>query len=133
MVILSVVTRTMGVRFPLLQPISTLFIRMQISVKRNGTAVSTMDLKKLHNGDIEIEYMNTLPEYRNQGFASLLLNKAKRIAEKSNTILVAFVEPNKSGGLTFQQETEWLERNGFKHLKRYDFGGYFKPVMIYHK
>ncbi len=106
---------------------------MQLSITRDGKIVSTLDLKKLKNGDIELEYLRTLPEYRTRGCASVLLKKAKMIADKSNKSLIAFVEPDKSGGLTFQQEIEWLTRNGFQHVKRYDFGGYFKPVMIYHK
>ena len=103
---------------------------MDLKVQRDGKIVSTMTLKRLKNGDIDIEYVKTDPMYRGQGLSSSLLKKAMTMADKMGVSLVAFIEPDKSGGLTFDQEEQWLARYGFVKV-RYDYGGYFKPVMIY--
>jgi len=105
---------------------------MELKIQRDEKTVCSMTLTKLKNGDIEIEYVQTDPSYRNKGLASSLLKKAIAIADRSKSNLVGFIEPDRTGGLTFQQEVEWLSRHGFVFQKKYDFGNYnFKPVMIY--
>lgn len=89
-----------------------------------------MTLSKTEWGDWEIAYVKTDPLHRGKGFASILLKRAKAIADEVQIPLIAFIDPDKSGGLTYEQEEEWLKRHGFKKEK-YDFGEYKKPVMIY--
>ncbi len=100
---------------------------MKLKVQRNGIVVCECDLKRTSQNHWEIDYIRTLKEFRGKGYASQLLQRAKTIAIRSNTSLVAFIEPDGTG-LTFEQETNWFIRNGFIKTE-YDFGGYFKPVM----
>ena len=106
---------------------------MKLKIHKDGKEVSYMLLTKLPNGDIEIEFSKTDPKYRNRGFASLLLTKAKVMADKMHKNLVTVIDPDNSGGLTYQQEFEWLVRHGFKPVRKYEFEKHnFKNVMIYH-
>jgi hypothetical protein len=60
-----------------------------------------------------------------------LLNKAKAMADKMHRTLVTVIDPDKSGGLTYQQEFEWLIRHGFKSVREYEFEKHnYKSVMI---
>jgi hypothetical protein len=42
---------------------------------------------------------------------------------------VAFIEPDQDSSLSADQEIFWLKRHGFKG-EWYDFGGFFKWVMV---
>jgi ribosomal protein S18 acetylase RimI-like enzyme len=104
---------------------------MRLKSYRNKVVVANLTLKKLKNGDVELEYLWVEPKYRKQGIASKLLKSAISMANKKMVGLVAFIEPHKESSLTYDQEVEWLRRNGFKKIKRYDFGRVYKPVMYY--
>lgn len=102
---------------------------MEIKIQRNGKVVSFMCLKKTRAGDLEIEMVKTEPEYRSKGLASKLLKRAISISHKDCRSLVAVLDPE-PGGLTYDQEVTWLKKHGFRSVRRYDMGGYFKPVMV---
>lgn len=102
---------------------------MEFKVQRNGKVVCFLSLKKTRVGDLEIEMVKTEPEYRNKGLATILLKKAITVSQKDCRSLVAVLDPE-PGGLTYEQEVSWLKKHGFKSIRRYDMGGYFKPVMI---
>ena len=103
---------------------------MRIKIQRDGKEVAYIILKYIH-AEIEIEYLHTDPMYRGKGFATSLLNKAKAMSDRMKRPLIGFVDPDKSGGLTHEQEEKWLIKHGFIKIKKYDFGGYYKPVMMY--
>jgi ribosomal protein S18 acetylase RimI-like enzyme len=101
---------------------------MKLTKRIDGKEVCFIRLTKLHNNDIEIEYLWTDPNHRSQGFANQLLKKAMMMADKLGVSLVGFIEPDGTG-LSRDQEIAWLSKNGFQLNKRYDFGGFTKPVM----
>lgn len=105
---------------------------MKLKIKRSGIIASQLTLTKLKNGNYEIEYVSTLREYRGNGFAGRLIEKAKKFADKELTSLVAFIEPHPASSLDYTQEVDWFIRKGFIRVKKYYFDeGCIKPVMLY--
>ena len=89
---------------------------MKFQVKRNGSVASEITIKFLPSGDHEIAYIRTAMEYRGQGLASKLIEKAKL----KYPVLVAFLDDDGTG-LTVEQMEAWYKRHGFKRT-RYDLG-----------
>lgn len=88
-----------------------------------------MSLKKTRCGDLEIEMVRTDPEYRKNGFATKLLKRAIEISKKECRTLVGVLDPDPDG-MPYDTEVAWLKKHGFKSVRRYDMGGYFKPAMV---
>jgi ribosomal protein S18 acetylase RimI-like enzyme len=107
---------------------------MKLHIKRNKKSIAYISLVWLrHNGHLEIEYLRVEKEFRGQGLASKLLEKAKKIALEKETVLVGLIDPHPDSSLTYEQEKQWMERRGFKQVKRYDFGGHYKRVMVFNQ
>jgi len=101
---------------------------MKIYIKRNGKLVAYISLVRCLGGT-EIEFLKVDKEYWGKGFATELLNKAKKVAGENN--LVALIEPIKDSSLNYEQKKEWLIRNGFKKVAKYNLGDCIKSVMVY--
>ena len=101
---------------------------MKLMVKRNGVVASEITIVQC-NGDFEIKYLRTSPEYRGRGFASTLIEKAKAKFPS----LVAFIDDDGTG-LTVEQMEQWYRRHGFKKC-RYNLGKPWdrniKTVMLF--
>jgi N-acetylglutamate synthase-like GNAT family acetyltransferase len=102
---------------------------MKIVIIKNKTIIAQATLVKVKcNGHYEIEYMSVTKEFRGNGFATKLLNKIKN---RIKTPIVALIEPHPDSSMNYTQEKEWLERHGFKEVKKYWFGDCYKKVMLY--
>lgn len=86
---------------------------------RNGEKVGYCRLLQTHYGDLEIDYLKVEPDYRGQGIATSLLNRAKQVAEREQVWLVGFLDPDGTG-LTEAEERAWLMRHGFRRETGYD-------------
>jgi|SRR5208283_101742 len=92
---------------------------MKITKKINGETVAELTLKKLVGNEWEIEFLKVEPMHRGKGIASELLERAKAHAIKNQLVLIALVDPDRTG-LTHEQIKAWLVKHGFKHTW-YDF------------
>ena len=103
---------------------------MKIHIRKKNKSVAYIKLTNIrYTGHLEIEYLYVDSEHRGNGYATKLIEKAKL---KSN-VLVGLIEPQSDSSLTYEQEKTWLERKGFKEVKRYDFGNCIKKVMMFRK
>ena len=90
---------------------------MKIQVKRSGVVASEITITRVSRylDEYEIKYLKTAPEYRGQGLASSLIEKAK----SKFSPLVALLDGDGSG-LSYEQMEAWYLRRGFKRA-RYKF------------
>lgn len=103
---------------------------MKIHIRRNGKSIAYISLMPVqHNGHLEIEYLFVEKEFRGNGFATQLIDKAKEKAK--NTVLVGLIDPHPDSSMSYEQECEWLRRNGFIQKSKYDFGDCKKTVMLF--
>lgn len=101
---------------------------MKIHIRRKGKSVAWISLIGCLGG-IEIEFLKVQKEYWGNGFATELIKRAKKISGERN--LVGLIEPIKDSSLDYDQKKQWLIRQGFKEVKKYDFGDCIKRVMVF--
>lgn len=78
---------------------------MKLHIKKNNKSAAWISLKNLkHNGHIEIEYLRVEKDFRGNGYATELIERAKKIALKKDTTLVGLVDPHPDSSLTKEQE-----------------------------
>jgi ribosomal protein S18 acetylase RimI-like enzyme len=93
---------------------------MTFKITREGIEAARAEVRHLGGGDWELTWIVTSPQFRSQGMANRLLAKAMALVTRKGNLLVAFLDP-KPGGLTHDQERDWLKRKGF-NSGWYDFG-----------
>lgn len=67
----------------------------------------------LRGGLLEITQLNTLNTQRQQGFASMLLQKVCAEADKAGIVLLLHPKPYDDAPLTREQLADWYSRFGF--------------------
>lgn len=86
-----------------------------------------IELKELHNGDLEIEYIMVNENHRGEGVSNKLLDMAMDLGVN----LVAYIEPHPKSSLTYEDEVKWLCRRGFVSVNDYNFGDCIRDVMFW--
>lgn len=91
---------------------------MKLQIKRKGIVASEITITRVSRylDEHEIKYIRTHKDYRGQGLASKLLDRARA----KYSPLVAFLDDDGSG-LNYDQMEAWYKRHGFKKT-RYKFG-----------
>lgn len=101
---------------------------MKLHIRRKGKSVAWISLISCLGGT-EIEFLKVEQEYWGSGFATELINKAKKISGERN--LVGLIEPISDSSLDYEQKKKWLIRQGFVEVKRYNLGNCIKKVMVF--